>query len=85
MAVFLLKESVMNKIYIFALFCALCAVFYFYGMNVGKSKCEIKNVQQQINQVKTNKQQERIINEKVYKTGVDDIRRILHNEYTIKQ
>lgn len=85
MAVFLLKESVMNKIYIFALFCALCTVFYFYGMNVGKSKCEIKNVQQQINQVKTNKQQERIINEKVYKTGVGDIRRILHNEYTIKQ
>ena len=75
----------MNKIYVLALFGALCTVFYFYGLNVGKSKCETKNIQQQINQIKTTKQQERIINEKVYKTGVGDIRRILHNEYTIKQ
>ena len=85
MAVFLLKDFFMNKIYVVALFGALCTVFYFYGLNVGKSKCEIKNIQQQINTVQETKQKERIINEKVYKTGVGDIRRILHNEYTIKQ
>ena len=75
----------MNKIYVVVLFGALCSVFYFYGLNVGKSKCEIKNIKQQINTVQETKQKERIINEKVYKTGVGDIRRILHNEYTIKQ
>lgn len=64
---------------------ALCTIFYFYGLNVGNSKCEIKNFKQQIFVTEQTKKQERILNDKVYKTSTDDIRRILHDEYTITE
>ena len=73
----------MTKIYMFILIGALCTVFYFYGLNVGKSKCEIKNYTEQINISNQNDKQKRILNDTVYKTGVRDIRRILHDKYTI--
>ena len=67
----------------FILIGALCTVFYLYGLNVGKSKCEIKNYTEQINISNQNDKQKRILNDTVYKTGVRDIRRILHDKYTI--
>ena len=82
MADFLLGDK-MIKLYMFILIGALCTVFYFYGLNVGKSKCEIKNYTEQINISNQNDKQKRILNDTVYKTGVRDIRRILHDKYTI--
>lgn len=64
---------------------AVCAVFYFYGINVGNSKCTIQNFQEQIDLTKQNQTKERILNETVYKTGVADIRRILRDKYSIKE
>ena len=77
MADFLLGDK-MIKLYMFILIGALCTVFYFYG-----SKCEIKNYTEQINISNQNDKQKRILNDTVYKTGVRDIRRILHDKYTI--
>ena len=65
------------------LICTIIIGAYFFGMHVGNSKCKIKNFQNQINLIREDRKQERIINDKVYKTGVDDIRRILHDKYTI--
>ena len=58
---------------------------YFYGRTVGISKCEIHNFQNQIETVEQNQIKQRIINDTVYKTGLGDIRRILHDKYTIAE
>lgn len=77
------------KIYLFATIGALFCVVYFYGVNIGKSKCEINNFQKQIGTVQENTNQniqtKRIINDQVYKTGVYDIRCILRDKYSIKE
>ena len=75
----------MIKLYITILIGTLCAVFYFYGMNVGQSKCQIQNIQSEIQTNQKIQQNKRIIHDTVYKTGVRDIRSILHNKYTIKE
>ena len=75
----------MNKLYILCLFGLVVCVVYFYGEHVGYSKCKIQNYQNEINLIEQNTKSKRIINDKVYKTGVRDIRRILHDKYTIKE
>lgn len=75
----------MTKLYLIGLIGALCTIFYFYGAGIGRYKCEIQNVQHQINNINNDKQQDRVINEKVYKTGVRDIRSILRDKYTISE
>lgn len=75
----------MIKLYVVIAFGAVCAVFYFYGQSVGNSKCKIQNFQEQIKETENNNKQQRIINDTVYKTGVGDIRSILHDKYTIAE
>ncbi len=75
----------MIKVYFFILIGAFCTVFYFYGINVGKSKCEKQHYQEQIILTNKNTQQQRNLDETVYKTGTVDIRRILRDKYTIKE
>ncbi len=58
---------------------------YFYGTKIGNSKCEILNFQNQIKTTEQIQQNERILNDTVYKTGVRDIRRILRDKYTIAE
>ena len=67
------------------LICALVIGAFFYGKNVGVSKCEIQNLQNQINTTEQNQVKERDINDKVFKTGVADIRRILRDKYSIAE
>ena len=67
------------------LICAIIIGAYFYGKNIGISQCEIQNFQNQINTAEQNKTKERIVNDRVYKTGTDDIRVILRNKYTIAE
>lgn len=66
----------------------ICTIFigaFFYGKHVGISKCEIQNLQNQITKDEKNKINERNINDKVFKTGVADIRRILRDKYSIAE
>ena len=75
----------MTKIYLIVLMCATIVGAYFYGKSVGVAQCEKQHFQNQINITEQQKTNERIINETVYKTGVGDIRRILHDKYTIAE
>ena len=75
----------MTKIYLIALMCATIVGAYFYGKSVGVAQCEKQYLQNQINTTQQQKINERVINETVYKTGVRDIRRILHDKYTITE
>jgi len=75
----------MTKIYLIILMCAFGLGAFFYGRNVGVAKCEKQNLQNQINITKQKQMNERIINDKVFKTGVADIRRILRDKYTIAE
>lgn len=75
----------MIKVYLIILICAIITGAYFYGKNVGVSQCEKQYSQNQINITEQQKNKEGLINETVYKTGVNDIRRILHDKYTIAE
>lgn len=75
----------MAKVYIILLIGALVFGAFFYGKNVGVSKCEIQNLQNQINTTEQNQINERNINDTVFKTGVADIRRILRDKYSIAE
>ena len=75
----------MTKVYIILLMCALVYGAFFYGKNIGISKCEIQNLQNKINTTEQNRINERNINDTVFKTGVADIRRILRDKYSIAE
>lgn len=77
----------MTKLYLIILICicAISAGAFFYGKNIGVSKCEIQNLQNQINTTEQNQVNKRILNDKVFKTGVADIRRILRDKYSIAE
>ncbi len=65
--------------------CAITVGAFFYGKNVGVSKCETQNLQNQIRTKEQNQTKERILNDKVFKTGVADIRRFLRDKYSIAE
>lgn len=75
----------MIKFYLIILVCVIILGAFFYGRDVGRSKCEIQNFQNQIKTTEKIQQTERILNDAVYKTGVADIRRILRDKYTIAE
>lgn len=83
---FLIKRFFM-KIYLLLSVCVLVLGAYFYGAHVADAKCNIKNLQNNLNENIQNQKQfidnQRIIHETVYKTGVADVRRILRDKYTI--
>ena len=79
----------MNKLYLFVAGVTLVIGAGFYGANVADANCRANVAKQNIqtlqnfqNQIMNNK---RINHEIVYKTGVDDIRRILRDKYTIAE
>ena len=77
------------KIYLLLALGALIIGAYFYGAKTADANCNIKNLQNNLNEnIQTQKQlndNQRIIHETVYKTGVADIRRILYDKYTIAE
>jgi len=79
----------MSKIYLIILVCVITVGAYFYGANLATEKCRARNFENALTEQKQQDQQfnqeQRMINETVYKTGVGDIRRILHDKYTIAQ
>lgn len=70
-------------------FCALVLGAYFYGARVADAKCTIKNLENDLNEnIQIQKQynnNQKVIHEAVYKTGLADIRRILRDKYTIAE
>jgi len=73
----------MIKIYFIVAMGAIVIGAYFYGANISDSKCRAKQMQNNLNEIQTIEQHKKEIHDKVYKTGTDDIRRILHDKYTI--
>ena len=75
----------MQKIYLILCVSALILGAYFYGVNIEKANCNIRylNQERQIYEINIKKQKE--FHDKVYKTGVADIRSILRDKYTIAE
>ena len=75
----------MNKLYLVMAICALIIGAYFYGVNITNAKCQKQHIEQIFQNQTESIQNQRIIHDTVYNTGVGDIRRILHDEYTIAE
>ena len=79
----------MIKIYFIVAMGAIVIGAYFYGANISDAKCKMRVAQQNLENSEQNHiqyiQNKRIINDKVYKIGVTDLRRILHDKYTIAE
>ncbi len=74
----------MTKLYFIVLLSIIVFGAYFYGFNIADAKCRIQNLQESENVQDFFIQTKKDIHEKVYKTGVRDIRRILCDKYTIQ-
>ena len=79
----------MNKLYMFFGLCIIVCGAYVCGANVADAKCRARIIEQNLsalqnyqNQIIKNKRKNREI---VYKTDVDDIRRILRDKYSIAE
>lgn len=79
----------MNKIYLLFGFGIVICGAYFYGANVADAKCRAKIAQENLEQIQHVRKQniinKRTTHEIVYKTGMGDIRRILHDKYSIAE
>ena len=79
----------MNTKYLI-IFIGICIVgAYLCGAKIADTKCRMKFAQESVIQIekqqKQNIQNKKVLHETVYKTGVDDIRRILQSKYTIAE
>ena len=75
----------MNKLYLVMAICALIMGAYFYGVNITNVKCQKQHIEQVFQNQNKLIQNQRIIHDTVYKTGVGDIRHILRDKYTIAE
>ena len=73
------------KIYLIFLILALVGGAYFCGGQIAQKKCETHIAQNQTNEITQAIKIQRKADEKVYNTGVGDIRRILRAKYTIAE
>ena len=75
----------MNKLYFIVMF--VCCIFgaFAFGKNIADAKCRLRFAQTINKQTEQYLENKRIINDKVYKTGVADIRHILQSEYSISE
>lgn len=79
----------MTKLYFFVGVIFIIFMSVLCGTVIGNYRCRADIAQKNIDSIKTNQQQllkeKRVINETVYKTGADDVRRILRDKYTIAE
>jgi len=79
----------MNTRYLILFFCISVISAYFCGAKIADVKCRASVVKKSLEmaeqQTKQILQNQRIVHEKVYKTGVVDIRHILQSKYTIAE
>jgi len=75
----------MNKIYLMLLLVGCVFGAFVCGGKIADAKCRMKIAQESKAQIEQSLQNNRILDDKVYKTGVADIRRILQSEYSIAE
>ena len=76
----------MKKYFVIAAMCAgVCAGAYWAGGRVASQKCATQIAEIRADQQSVNLENMVNVNEKVFNTGVRDIRRILRTEYTIAE
>lgn len=76
----------MKKYFAIAAMCAgVCAGAYWAGGRVASQKCATQIAEIRAEQQSVNLENMVNVNEKVFNTGVRDIRRILRTEYTIAE
>ena len=76
----------MKKYFVIAAMCAgVCVGAYWAGGRVASQKCATQIAEIRAEQQSINLENMVNVNEKVFNTGVRDIRRILRTEYTIAE
>ena len=76
----------MKKYFVIAaMFAGVCAGAYWAGGRVASQKCATQIAEIRAEQQSVNLENMVNVNEKVFNTGVRDIRRILRTEYTIAE
>lgn len=58
---------------------------YFFGVRIGRMRCAIDSMRAQSNEITNIIDIKRNTDEKVFNTGLRDIRHILHAKYTIAE
>lgn len=71
------------KQYLILAIAVIVAGAYFFGMRSGRMQCITDSVREQTNEIINISDIQRDTDEKVFNTGVDNIRRVLHTKYTI--
>lgn len=80
---FLFREKMKKYLVIAAICAGVCAWVYWAGGRVATQKCDTRIAEIRADQQSTNLEILRTVHEKTVNTGVRDIRRILHEKYTI--
>lgn len=73
----------MIRFYCAALLCAAIFLSYFVGGHIANIKCRERVANANVAQIISDTKTIGDINDTVFRTGVGDIRRILHQKYTI--
>ena len=76
-------EFMSNKIYLLLMGVVMLVCIYIFGMYAGYQKCNAKVATQTNNQQSHVIEIQRKVNEEVFNRGVNDIRNVLHQKYTI--
>jgi len=75
----------MIRIYFAALVCVAIFLSYFIGIHVGNVRCNTRIAESNIEHIVRDAKIMEKTNEVVYHTGTADVRRILHEKYTIAE
>ncbi|MBO7656716.1 MAG: hypothetical protein J6S80_03245 [Alphaproteobacteria bacterium] len=73
------------KNYLIIAIAIIVAGAYFFGARIGRMKCQSSARRAETKEIENIIVIKRNTDEKVFNTGVDDIRRILHTKYTIAE
>ena len=73
-----------NKIYLLAVGLIIMLCIYFFGIYAGYQKCKTKITVQTHNQQSEIIEIQRKVNAETFNSGLDDIRDVLYQKYTIK-
>lgn len=73
------------KNYLILAVVVIIAGAYFFGARIGRAKCAMANARAQTNEIINITDIQRNTDEKVFNTGVRDIRRVLCEKYTIAE
>ena len=73
------------KNYLILAVVVIIAGAYFFGARIGRAKCAVANARAQTNEIINITDIQRDTDEKVFNTGVRDIRRVLCEKYTIAE